>query len=73
MTAVVRPTPDQFAHVDFAQAYPGAKLAWQAPDLADPLELHVIDAPAQGEQRATFLLLHGEPSWSQLYLSLIHI
>ena len=67
MTAVVRPTPDQFAHVDFAQAYPGAKLAWQAPDLADPLELHVIDAPAQGEQRATFLLLHGEPSWSQLY------
>jgi hypothetical protein len=31
-----------------------------------PIGLHVVEAPAMGEERGTFLLMHGEPSWSHL-------
>lgn len=44
-----------------------AVLEWDAPDIDGTLSLHVVDAPSEGDDRGTFLLLHGEPSWSHLY------
>ena len=67
MSPVVRTPPESFAEIAFARAHPVTVLDWPAPDLDDPLQLHVVDAPAVGTQRGTFVLLHGEPSWSHLY------
>jgi haloalkane dehalogenase len=67
MTAVHRTSPANFAAIDFVRAWPDRIVEWDAPDVDVPLELHVTDAPAVGEERGTFLLLHGEPSWSLLY------
>jgi haloalkane dehalogenase len=33
----------------------------------DGLRQHFVDEPAQGDERGTFLLLHGEPTWAYLY------
>ena len=66
--AAVHVTPAAaFDGIPFASAHPVTVLAWDAPDIDGTLDLHVVDAPAAGEQRGTFLLLHGEPSWSHLY------
>ena len=52
---------------------PTTVLPWAAPGLDEPLALGVTDAPpAPGAPvRGTFLLLHGEPSWSRLYVDWI--
>lgn len=67
MTSIVRPTDDQFADVPFAQRYTPSYVHHRFDDLDEPVRLAVVDEPAQGEQRGTFLLLHGEPSWGALY------
>ena len=64
---VVRPSDEQFADLAFAQAFAPTYVDWTAPGLEAPLRLAVVDEPAVGERRGTFLLLHGEPSWSMLY------
>jgi haloalkane dehalogenase len=40
---------------------------WNAPGLDESVRLAVVDSPAEGQHSGTFLLLHGEPSWSHLY------
>jgi haloalkane dehalogenase len=59
-----RSTPDRFTNVPFAQRFPARMLTWDAPEVG-PLDLAVVDEGAA--DRGTFLLLHGEPSWSRLY------
>jgi haloalkane dehalogenase len=66
-TNVHRTAGSNFADVAFHTAHPVRVLDWHAPDIDGPLALHVVDAPAVGSERGTFLLLHGEPSWSVLY------
>lgn len=67
MTAVHHTPPANFDDVPFHRAYPTHVVHWDAPDVDEPIALHVVDAPAVGDERGTFLLLHGEPSWSVLY------
>lgn len=64
---VVRPDDAQFADINFAHRHPCTFVDWPAEPFPSPLRLAVIDEPADGEQRGTFLLLHGEPTWSALY------
>jgi haloalkane dehalogenase len=56
-----------FDDIPFHRAHPVTVLPWQPEGDADTVHLHVVDAPAVGDERGTFLLLHGEPSWSALY------
>lgn len=67
MTTVHRTSPQNFAGLEFVRAWPERILEWEAAGLDEPLELHLTDAPAVGDERGVFLLLHGEPSWSVLY------
>jgi haloalkane dehalogenase len=67
MTEVHHTPASNFVGVPFHGAHPVRVLEWDAPALDAPLGLHVVDAPAIGDERGTFLLLHGEPSWSVLY------
>ena len=67
MTVVHRTSPANFAAIDFVRAWPERIIEWDAPEIDAPLALHVTDAPAEGAERGTFLLLHGEPSWALLY------
>ncbi len=67
MNPVHRTSSSNFDDIPFHTAHPVRVLHWDAPDIAGGLELHVVDAPAVGDELGTFLLLHGEPSWSVLY------
>jgi len=67
VTTIIRPADEQFAAVAFAQRYSPTYLHHTFDDLDEPVRLAVVDVPAHGGQRGTFLLLHGEPSWSALY------
>ena len=67
MVPVVRTSPSNFADVPFAAAWPTRVVDWDAPEVDGTLGIHVTDAPADGTERGTFLLLHGEPSWALLY------
>lgn len=60
---VLRAEPARFADIAFAANHPGSRFELPGWDLA----MHVIDEPAQGAERGTFVLLHGQPSWSVLY------
>jgi haloalkane dehalogenase len=62
--SIIRSAPDQFSDVAFAQRFVATPLRWDAPDIGT-LDLAVIDEGSA--ERGTFLLLHGEPSWSRLY------
>ncbi len=64
---MIRTQDSNFAAVPFASAWPVTVLNWDAPGIDGGLALHVVDAPCEGEELGTFLLLHGEPSWSHLY------
>ena len=66
-TALVRPDDAQFADVPFADAHPATYVDWPGEGLDGPARLAVIDVAPAGEPAGTFLLLHGEPSWSALY------
>ena len=67
MTDVFTTPPDRFDGIAFHHEQPTRVVEWHAEGLEAPLHLHVVDAPAVGTQRGTFLLMHGEPSWSHLY------
>jgi haloalkane dehalogenase len=66
-TTHISTSPDRFASIPFANDYPTRVLQWNADDVDGPLALHVVDAPASGDERGVFLLLHGEPTWGHLY------
>jgi len=66
VTTVHRTSPQNFAGIEFVRAWPERVVTWDG-GLAEPLELHLTDAPAAGDEQGVFLLLHGEPSWSLLY------
>lgn len=66
-TAVLRADPALFIDIAFAQAHPASYLEWTDVALAAPVRLAVIDEMPAGAPEGTFLLLHGEPSWSALY------
>ena len=60
---VVRTPDERFADL------PGYPFAPRYADLADGLRMHYIDeGPADGE---VVLLLHGQPTWSYLYRSVV--
>jgi hypothetical protein len=65
--SLIRPTDDQFAEVPFAQRYACDHLEVPLDGLDQRGRVAVVDQPAASETRGTFLLLHGEPSWSALY------
>ena len=67
VTSIIRTPPSNFDGITFAEAYPARRIRWSKHDL----DIHVVDAPAEGDQHGTFLLLHGEPSWSHLYAAWI--
>ncbi len=67
MSQVHRTSSANFDGIPFHTAHPVRIIHWDAPDIEGGLELHVVDSPAVGVERGTFLLLHGEPSWSVLY------
>lgn len=67
MVEVIRTPSSNFSGIGFVDAWPTRVLAWDAPETDGPLDIHVTDAPAIGEERGTFLLLHGEPTWAVLY------
>jgi haloalkane dehalogenase len=70
---LIRPTDEQFADVAFAQRYAcdHVEVPLDGLDGLDRLEgvgrMAVVDESSAGDERGTFLLLHGEPSWSALY------
>lgn len=66
---VVRPDDRQFEQVAFARRHPCRYVDWPVATVASPVRIAVVDeAPADtAAGRGTFLLLHGEPSWSALY------
>jgi haloalkane dehalogenase len=64
---VVRADPAQFRDVEFAQRFAGHHLEAPFDDLDDGVRVALVDQPAVGPARGTFLLLHGEPSWGALY------
>ena len=65
--SLIRPTDDQFAEVPFAQRYACEHLEVTLDGLDQRGRVADVDQPAASETRGTFLLLHGEPSWSALY------
>jgi haloalkane dehalogenase len=65
-TPVHRTDPDRFADIAFAQQFPAQHLSWPDADCEEAVRIAVIDT-APRDYRSTFLLLHGEPSWSALY------
>jgi len=67
-TQVIPTDQSRFADVEFAQRYPATWIEWPGDGLAGPARLAVVDAaPAASTPAGTFVLLHGEPSWSVLY------
>lgn len=67
MVPVVRTPSSQFAGLAFVDDWPTRVVTWDAPAIDGSLAIHATDAPAAGEERGTFLLLHGEPTWALLY------
>ena len=63
---VQRTDPERFASVAFAQKHPATFIEWNAPECDGPIRIAVVDESPE-TSRGTFLLLHGEPSWSALY------
>ncbi len=68
---MITTAPDRVNSIGFASEQPLTVLQWDTPGLSSPIGLHVVEAPAMGEERGPFLLMHGEPSWSHLYGSWI--
>ena len=66
-TPLLRPTDSQFASIPFAVAHPATYVEWHGDGLAAPARLALVDEAPAGTVHGTFLLLHGEPSWSVLY------
>lgn len=63
----IRPRSEQFAGIAFAREHPCSYLDWHTEPFTIPLRLAIVDEAPAGVSRGTFLLLHGEPTWSALY------
>jgi haloalkane dehalogenase len=64
---VATATEQQFEHVRFAQDHPATLIDWTHTPAGTPIRLAVIDERPSTQPHGTFLLLHGEPTWSALY------
>jgi len=63
-TDVVRTPDDHFAGI-------GWEFEPHYLDHSDGLRQHYVDERPEGAERGTFLLVHGEPTWSYLYRDMI--
>lgn len=67
LTRLMRTNPEQFQDLAFARRHPVTMIDWPGDGLAETARLAVIDEVPTNSMRGTFLLLHGEPTWSALY------